>query len=308
MLARAAVIRTTGELTVEVALGIASRKEVKINGVPERRITRLVGNLAAVLFSPDDLQLLKGPPSGRRRFLDVELSQLSQNYLHYLITYNKILAQRNTLLKQLAPEQALLDILSEQLVAAGAQIVVRRSEAVDALAPLAGGYHNMLSEAKESLRLEYQTQAQVDTLPLSAETVSEDLRTQLQRRRSEEFRRQVTLVGPHRDDLGFWLDHNDTRLYASQGQQRTAVLALKLAELQYMTEILAESPLLLLDDVASELDPHRRNHLLHAVNQGVQTIITCTDLDDLMIQQWPAEYRIFRVRHGAISVEDRRVS
>ena len=123
--------------------------------------------------------------------------------------------------------------------------------------------------------------------------------------RQEERRRQVTLVGPHRDDVGFWIAGRDARLYASQGQQRTAVLALKLAELEFMTEEIGEPPLLLLDDVASELDPNRRHYLLSAVREGVQSFITCTDLEDLMVREWPESHRLFRVRAGTVVLDDR---
>ncbi|MFZ5816208.1 MAG: DNA replication/repair protein RecF [Bacillota bacterium] len=303
--ARATVVRKTGELNIELHFGQQSRKQLKINGIAERKITRLVGSLAAVFFSPDDLQLLKGSPSGRRRFLDIELSQISQTYLHHLVTYNKVLQQRNTILKQEAADSALLDIYDEQLVASGAQLIARRAEAVERLSPIAAHYHAMLAEGREELRLEYQSQGAEPGSRPDAAAAAVRLRAQLERVRREERRRQVTLVGPHRDDIGFWISDRDARLYASQGQQRTAVLALKLAELQFMAEEIQESPVLLLDDVPSELDPHRRHYLLHAVQEGIQTFVSCTDLDDLMVRKWPAEHRLFRVRSGEIQLEDR---
>lgn len=127
----------------------------------------------------------------------------------------------------------------------------------------------------------------------------------MQQRRREELRRQVTLVGPHRDDLGFWINNRDARIYGSQGQQRTAVLSLKLAELEFMAKELGEYPILLLDDVASELDPHRRHYLLHAVQDGIQTFVSCTDLEDLMVRTWPTEHSLFRVRSGTIEEDSR---
>jgi DNA replication and repair protein RecF len=301
--AKARVMRSTGELSLELNLGLETRKQLKINGIPEKKIARLVGNLAAVFFSPDDLQLLKGPPAGRRRFLDIELAQLSQTYLFHLMSYNKVLAQRNTLLKQEGLDQALLTIYDEQLIGAGAQLVARRAQAVQRLASLSKHFHALLSEGKENLRLEYQTQgAKIGTVPQAAE-VAERLSALLQQRRREEIRRQMTLVGPHRDDLGFWINERDARQYGSQGQQRTAVLALKLAELQFMTDELGEPPILLLDDVASELDPHRRHYLLNAVKEGVQTFVSCTDLEDLMVRKWPVEHQLFRVKAGTVEVD-----
>lgn len=305
LLARAAVVRKTGEINLELLLGRQSRKQLKMNGVAERKITRLVGNLAAVFFSPDDLQMLKGPPSGRRRFLDIELSQISQTYLHHLVTYNKVLAQRNTLLKQDGVDGGLLTVYDDQLITAGAQLVARRAEAVKRLSPIATQYHAMLAEGKEELQLQYQSQGLEPGGPEDLGAVQERLRAHLERVRREERRRQVTLVGPHRDDLGFWISDRDARLYASQGQQRTAVLALKLAELQFMSTEIGEAPILLLDDVASELDPHRRHYLLHAVQEGVQTFVSCTDLEDLMVRRWPQENRLFRVHSGEIQLDSK---
>jgi len=305
--AKAAVTRRTGEITVELAYGHQSRKQLKINGIAERRITRLVGSLAAVFFSPDDLQLLKGSPSGRRRFLDIELSQISQTYLHHLVSYNKVLVQRNTLLKKENLDNSLLEIYDEQLITAGAQIISRRAEAVRRLSPIAASFHRTLAEGREELRLAYHSQATGPDSEAEITAIEGRLRVELQRVRREERRRQITLVGPHRDDIGFWIDERDARQYASQGQQRTAVLALKLAELQFMAEEIQEPPILLLDDVASELDPHRRHYLLHAVQEGVQTFVSCTDLEDLMVRHWPEEHRLFHVSAGAIRLDDRRL-
>lgn len=303
--ARATVVRKTGEIHLELLYGQQSRKQLKINGIAERKITRLVGSLTAVFFSPDDLQLLKGPPSGRRRFLDIELSQISQNYLHHLMTYNKVLAQRNSLLKQEGVDDALLGVYDEQLIASGAQLIARRAEAIRRLSPIAAHYHHVLAEGREDLRMEYQTQVMEVGASIDLGGIQDRLREQLRQARREERRRQLTLVGPHRDDIGFWVSDRDARLYASQGQQRTAVLALKLAELQFMTEEIEEPPILLLDDVASELDPHRRHYLLHAVQEGVQTFVSCTDLEDLMVRQWPEEHRLFRVQTGEVQLDER---
>jgi DNA replication and repair protein RecF len=303
--ARATVVRQTGELLLDLTMGQASRKQLKINGIAERQIAKLVGNLAAVFFSPDDLQLLKGPPAGRRRFLDIELSQISQTYLFHLIAYTRVLAQRNTLLKQETVDPELLAIYDEQLLTAGAQLITRRARAVQELSKIALTFHTLLSEGKEQLRLEYQSQGADPTQSPDVAEVTERLWLHMQQRRREELRRQVTLVGPHRDDLGFWINDRDARIYGSQGQQRTAILSLKLAELEFMAKELGEYPILLLDDVASELDPHRRHYLLHAVQDGIQTFVSCTDLEDLMVRTWPAEHSLFRVRSGTIEEDTR---
>jgi DNA replication and repair protein RecF len=301
--AKAAVVRNTGELALELAFGLDTRKQLKINGIAEKKIAKLVGNLAAVFFSPDDLQLLKGAPTGRRRFLDIELSQISQTYLFHLMTFNRALAQRNSVLKQDAVDQGLLAIYDEHLVNAGAQLIARRAQAVQRLTSLAARYHALLAEGKEALVLEYQSQGADPGQTPTPDAVADRLRSLLQQRRRDELRRQVTLVGPHRDDVGFWINGRDARLYGSQGQQRTAVLALKLAELEFMREEIGEYPILLLDDVASELDPHRRHYLLSAVQEGIQTFVSCTDLDDLTVRSWPAEHRLFRVRSGEVELD-----
>jgi len=307
MSAKATIARRTGDLQVELSLGAESRKQLKINGVPERKITRLVGRLAAVLFSPDDLDLVKGPPSGRRRFLDIELSQISENYLHHLVNYTRILGQRNTLLKAEPVDQSLLAVYDEQLLEAGAQLIHRRAEAILRLAPIAASFHATLADGKEELAIEYQSQGAEPGQCPGVPEIQERLWSLLQQRKRDEIRRQVTLVGPHRDDIAFTINGRDARLFASQGQQRTTVLALKLAELRFMGEELGESPILLLDDVASELDPNRRNYLLNAVQEEIQTFISCTDLEDLATRSWPPDHRIFRIKSGSVEADARRL-
>ncbi|MFO7171741.1 MAG: DNA replication/repair protein RecF [Bacillota bacterium] len=305
----ARVVRKTGELTLALQYGLESRKSLRINGIPEKRIASLVGKLAVVFFSPDDLQLIKGAPAGRRRFLDIELSQVSPTYLHHLQVYLRALQQRNALLRQaaersLTPE--LLETWDEQIVHAGAEILLRRQAAVRRLGALAADYHRRLSDGREELTFRYVSTVGELPAALSQEAlaaVRDQFRARLGRLRREEMARGTTLVGPHRDDLLFHINGQEARLYASQGQQRTAVLALKLAEIQFMREIIGEAPVLLLDDVMSELDPGRRNYLLQAVETGVQTFISCTDAADLMIRRWPAEYRLFRVQSGQVLVK-----
>lgn len=301
--ARAWVVRQTGELDLEIEYGQDTRKALKINGMPERRIANLVGKLAAVFFSPDDLQLVKGPPAGRRRFLDIELSQVSSTYLHHLVVYNRVLTQRNALLKQIAEgrsQAAILDAFDDKLLDSGTQLIARRARAVERLAEIAARYHAQVTGGSEQLTLTYSAPSISGPIPAEPE-VRTRLADQLSRHRSEEIRRGQTLVGPHRDDLLLAINGQEARLYASQGQQRTAVLALKLAELEFMREQIGESPVLLLDDVASELDPNRRHFLLHAVDEGVQTFVSCTDLEDLMVRAWPASRRLFHVRSGVVS-------
>lgn len=301
---QAMVTRSTGDLYLELAYGVESRKQLRINHMPERRVARLVGSVAAVLFSPDDLQIVKGSPGGRRRFLDIELSQISQTYLHHLINYNKVLAQRNVVLKSGQPDKALMDVYEQQLIEYGSQIINRRFEAVNTLSGLAERYHKILSDGKEHLEIAYQHPLEVRPEPLTTQVIATGLKALFAKRRSEEIRRQTTLVGPHRDDLLFSINGKDVRLYASQGQQRTVVLALKLSELEYMQQQIGEPPVLLLDDVASELDPQRRHFLLSTVQSGIQTFISCTDLEDLLVREWPPDHALFRVTAGSVTRDE----
>lgn len=305
---KAQVQRQTGDLDLELSYALEGRKNLKINGIPERKIAKLVGRLAVVLFSPDDLQLVKGPPAGRRRFLDIELSQVSSNYLYNLQLYNRVMQQRNTVLRHALETGQPLDMLAvydEQFLDAGAQIVSRRLEAIQRLTQLAAQYHHTLSDGREGLSLRYDSAVWRPGDSADLQSVHERLAAELKRVRRDEMRRGQTMAGPHRDDVAFVIDGQDARLYASQGQQRTAVLALKFAELDFMREQIGEFPVLLLDDVASELDPTRRHFLINSVQTGVQTFVSCTDLEDLTARTWPEEHRLFRVRRGTVELQDR---
>lgn len=302
----ARVERRGTTVQLDFSVGAAPGRRVRLDGIPQRRMSDLVGQLAVVFFGPDDLQLLKGPPAGRRRLLDILLAQVSPAYLHELQRYTRALAQRNRLLRQVGAGEAapaLLDAWDEPLLDAAAELTVRRVRALDALGPAAAGQHRRIAGAAEELDIAY-SPAVPGLTELAREgpsAVRERLRGELQRRRREEIARSATLVGPHRDDIAIRIAGRDARAFASQGQQRTAVLALKLAELAYMTDLLGEPPVLLLDDVVSELDPHRRRHLLGAVQHHVQTLLTATDAQDLAVRRWPADYRLFRVEAGTVA-------
>ena len=305
---RAHVSRLTGDLTLDLTYASEGRKHLKINGLPEPKIAKLVGRLAVVYFGPDDLQLIKGPPAGRRRFLDIELSQVSASYLHHLQVYSRVLVQRNALLREAVEKghpPAMLEVWDEQLLGAGAELVARRVHAMTRIAELAAHYHALLADEKEALAVSYQSSAWEAGQSLDVAAIRERLAAELRRVRSEDLRRGQTTAGPHRDDITFRIDGRDARLFASQGQQRTAVLALKFAELGYMRGELDEYPVLLLDDVASELDPSRRHFLLNSVQEDVQSFVTCTDLADLTAREWPADHRLFRVTAGHVQRYER---
>lgn len=301
----ARVERAQGPVEIDLQAGSVSGRRLQLNGLPQRRMADLVGRLAVVFFGPDDLQVLKGPPAGRRRFLDVLLSQVSPAYLHHLQRYSRALAQRNRLLRQIQGGRASGDELEAwdlPLVQSGAEITVRRVRALASLAPVAAEQHRRISGRLEELEVTYAPA--LPGIESAAQEgpaqVAQVLQQELRRRRGEELARAVTLVGPHRDDLSLRIGGKDARTFASQGQQRTAVLALKLAELSYMRAVLDEPPVLLLDDVVSELDPDRRRHLLRAVDGGVQTLITSTDPQDLALRAWEPGPRLFEVLAGQV--------
>lgn len=274
---QADVRRRDGPRQVGVALFPAEQKKKKItlNGEPVRRIGELMGQVNAVLFSPDDLRLVKDGPDGRRRFLDMEISQLQPAYFYALQRYARALNQRNGLLRELQgnPGSSLASTLEEwdaMLAQTGAVIVQRRLRYLAMLGEKALMVHQDLSGGREKLLLKY----------VGCEPDEQTLLMQLRAARGEDIRRGFTGTGPHRDDYKIIINGKDARAFASQGQQRTAALSMKLAEIEVMREETDEAPVLLLDDVMSELDVSRRRMLLSRIGD-VQTIITCTHLDDL---------------------------
>lgn len=254
------------------------RKVLYINGKTASRTGELMGHATCVMFSPEDLDIVRGAPQGRRRFLDMLLSQCGAGYFYALQSYNSALRQRNALLHEIAKNganSALLDVWDEQLAETAQSVVRARQYAAQSLSPLAQGhYAHIGGRESEVFALRYTGHL------AESEAPAEDLLRLLRERRSEDIRRMTTTAGPHRDDLLLTLSGDDMRAYASQGQMRTAVLSLRLAELDLLTKRQGEAPLLLLDDVLSELDGGRRTRLLERI-RGIQTLLTCTDLSDL---------------------------
>ena len=260
-------------------------KGVAVNGVPIRKASELFGIVNVVFFSPEDLNLIKNGPAERRRFVDMELCQLNKLYVHSLVQYNRIVTQRNKLLKDLAfrPDyEETLDIWDMQLVQYGKEIILYRKEFVERLGMIIEPIHRKLSGDKESLHILYEPDVEADSFE---ET--------LRRSRSQDLKQRTTLTGPHRDDLSFMVNGIDIRRFGSQGQQRTAALSLKLAEIELVENIVHDYPILLLDDVLSELDNSRQNQLLAGINH-IQTVITCTGLEDFVNDRFHID-KIFTV-------------
>ncbi|MFH1084159.1 MAG: DNA replication/repair protein RecF [Chloroflexota bacterium] len=267
------------------------RRQIRVDGVP-RRAMDVVGQLNVVLFLPEDIRLVAGAPAERRRYLDITLCQVNAEYCHTLARYNRVIEQRNALLKAIRERQARPGELSywdEQAAQLGAYVVAERLRAVAALAAEARRLQGALTAQQEALDLVYATPEWPTDVPTKtpvaagpadplAERLCAGLHAGLAAARAQEIARGVTLVGPHRDDLRFVLNGMDATVYASRGQQRTIALALKLAEVLYMRARAGQAPVLLLDDALSELDQRRAQLLLAAVADAEQVLITTTDL------------------------------
>jgi len=303
--------------------GPSYRKHIKVNGVHKRALD-LIGQVNVVLFLPDDIDLVAGSPSGRRRYLDATLCQIDPRYCRTLQKYNRVLTQRNHLLRNLRQREGGLDQLlfwDRSLVENGAYLVVRRQEVVSELDRLAQAIHLELTGQKERLRLRYEPSFDPSRLPppdyqlpleldLPAEPgihksgtdldqVAEAFRAQLHEIRGREILQGMTLIGPHRDDLRFSVGGIDLTIYGSRGQQRTAALTLKLAEVKLIGQEVGEQPILLLDDVMSELDDARRGYLMRMIDGAQQAILTTTDLKAYSTE-FLAEVTLLRVREGRI--------
>lgn len=284
MYLKALVEARAGDLLIEVSLG-REGKSSRVNGCESRRIHDLLGNLRVVFFSPDELSLVKGPPQVRRRYMDLLLSQVSKAYYQFALLYYRLVNQKNAYLRD-AREHAidveLLDSLDDALAAAGARLVVFRWKAVEQLAGLAHSYMQRISGSREQLTIAYRPSAPdasaVGVAEAEYEVVREELRKEIVKARSTELSRRMSVVGPHRDELCFNLNGNDLRCFGSQGQQRSAVLALKLAEVDFIRENTGDTPVLLLDDVFSELDDTRRVLLGEVLAGGAQCLLTTAEL------------------------------
>ena len=277
-------------------------KIAKVNYLEQKRLSSYLGNLNVILFAPENLTLVKGSPQNRRKFVDMELGQMSSLYLYDLVEYNRVLKQRNTYLKQLAikkkqPDEY-LEVLSEMLSELASKIVFHRLDFMKQLEALAIPIHDQLSLGREKFSVSYQA-----TIPLKDGLTPEQMKEiyidQFKKNQTREADQATTLIGPHRDDLIFYLNEIPVQTYGSQGQQRSTVLSLKLAEIELMKLSTGEYPLLLLDDVLSELDDDRQTHLIKAIENKVQTFITTTSLDGIK-QQFINEPVVIPIEKGTI--------
>lgn len=277
-------------------------KKAKCNHIEQSRLSQYIGHLNVVIFAPEDLNLVKGSPHIRRRFLDMEIGQVSPVYLHDLSQYNKILQQRNHYLKSLqqskTDDHTLLNIYTEQLIHLAARILEKRFEFVRQLEIWAKEIHASITSGREELKLRYK-----NSLNLSAEdsftTMVQILQEQYEKVQMREIERGMTLFGPHRDDLEFFVNGKDVQRFGSQGQQRTTALSVKLAEIDMIKTEVGDYPILLLDDVLSELDDERQSHLLNSIQGKVQTFVTTTSVQGID-HETIREANMFHIHKGRL--------
>lgn len=279
-------VTTEATHTLELILRRNGPKQFRFNK-KELPHSRFVGVFNVVLFTPDDLYLIKGSPAERRRFLDWEISQVNAGYRSMLLDYYKVLQHRNSLLKTIAFENQdprMLEVWNQQLVELGSRLMAVRADMIHKLGILSRLMHRQISDGKEELALRYVPffAGGEQGVSFDYQSIKDRFVEALASARAAEFRRGYSLVGPHRDDFQFLIDGLDVKVFGSQGQQRTAILACRLAELEYMKSETGSYPTILLDDVTSELDEERKYLLLKLLTKKIQTVITTTDISDFM--------------------------
>lgn len=287
---RTTLFKDIYETRVDMHLRNHGSKIIAIDKKKIKKASELMGLLNVVFFSPEDLSIIKGGPSGRRRFVDMELCQLDATYLSDLSNYQKAVNQRNKLLKDMQRDSSListLDVWDMQLASYGDRIIKRRASFVDTLNSIIFDIHKRLSGGREEIFISY-----------APDSPEGEIEASLKNCREKDLRLKQTGAGPHRDDFIFSVGGMDLRKFGSQGQQRTGALSLKLAEISLVESLSGEKPLLLLDDVLSELDSGRQEYLLQSIHD-IQTIITCTGLDEFVKNQFKIN-KVFYVKDGTV--------
>lgn len=291
---RTTVFKNERNVRTEIILNRNDKKIVKINGVRKKR-PELAGHILVVEFAPDDLKILKEEPDKRRRFINREISKLYPGYYEDLAVYTKILIQRNTLLKEEKADPSLMAVWDEELIRYGVKISIRRKGFIDRLNEISSRIHREITEGKEELRIEYDPNIPYRDDPAG---LSELFREKLESSRESELIRKITACGPQRDDLKVTIGGVDVRKFGSQGQQRTAAISMKLAEISLIEEEIGEKPILILDDALSELDRKRQQYLIGSL-EGTQIFLTATNIGEDIMERFP-EKAVFEIHGGAI--------
>lgn len=289
---------TVREHTALMRIDKNGKKQIKVNDVPIKKLSMLMSYFNTVMFSPEDLDLVKGSPSVRRRFVDLAISQMMPGYLNLLIDYSKNLAQKNSLLKKLRDDgktsDDLLSVWNTQICEIGAKIMLYRKKFIDELNVFTKEIHSQISSEKPDIAY----MPSMDFTECDEKTAYECMLKKVEELQRREIERGSAICGIHRDDLKITVNGNDARLYASQGQQRTMVLSMIMAQTEYIYSMKDEYPILLLDDIMSELDKSRRQFLSQKIRDK-QVLITCTDADLVEISD---NVRLFEVKSGKITV------
>jgi DNA replication and repair protein RecF len=278
------------EQRIDIHLRRNKTKGIAINGIPIKKASELFGTFNVVIFSPEDLDIIKKGPAERRKFIDMELCQLDKIYVYNLTNYNKIITQRNKLLKDInfRPElKDTLDVWDNQMAEYGAKVIDSRTKFIKDINNIIKPIHKDLTGGLEDIDIIYKPNCE-----------KEDLYNKIIESREKDIKYKSTSCGPHKDDILFFGKDKNIRIYGSQGQQRTAALSLKLAEIELVKRMINDMPVLLLDDVLSELDSNRQNHLLKRID-NIQTIITCTGLDEFIENRFSIN-KVFQVTEGKI--------
>lgn len=268
------------------------KKAIQINKIKIKKIGELFGNFNVVMFSPEDLKIIKDSPGVRRKFIDMELCQLNPKYYYNLVQYNKVLNERNSILRNRNINKDILEVYDMQLVEFGYNIIMERLEYIKKLNKYSEKIHSDITSGKEKIEFRYTSTIK------DLENIKDNFYALLEKNRVRDSERGITSVGPHRDDFIVLINDIDTKSYGSQGQQRTAVLTIKFASLKIIKELTGEHPVLLLDDVLSELDFSRKRYILSTIGD-IQTIITCTGIEDLY-EYLDDKSKVFKVKDGEI--------
>lgn len=287
------VCKNEKDFQIDIHLRKNKTKGIAINRIPVKRASDLFGLLNIIFFSPEDLNIIKLGPSERRRFMDIELCQLDKIYLSDLTNYNKVLNQRNKLLKDIIYNPSLKETLfvwDEKLVEYGKKIIKTRREFINELNIIVKDIHNNITGGRENIELEYDPDIE-DYLFFD----------ELIKKKDTDLRYTQTSVGPHRDDIKISVNGIDMRKFGSQGQQRTCALSMKLSEIKFVEDKIGEKPVLLLDDVFSELDHNRQNFLLESL-ENIQTIITCTGIDEFINTRLHID-KVYEVSNGTVALK-----
>lgn len=277
-------------------------KKALIGSVEQKKLSHYIGQLNVVLFAPEDLYIVKGSPNIRRKFIDIDLGQMNIIYLSYLTAYKKLVKQRNSYLKEYKIDPVFLDILTEQLAQYAAHVLFHRLKFIKKIEQYAGVITKNISQQKDELSIVYKSHIDY-TLEDTVDVLYEKYMTLFNQNKKKELEKRTTLYGPHRDDMQLFINGKDVQIYGSQGQQRTVVLSLKLAEIELMKDMTGDYPILLLDDVLSELDDNRQTFLLKSIEGKVQTFITTTNISGIK-KHIIKEPKIFDIKEGSISLHE----